>query len=259
MPAELTGRHDAVSQRGVAGDLAVFAGGQGRPGDLIGGAESLGGFAVIPPRLEGEHVGLGDVGLAGELLPDEGLAGLDRSPVHPRQQTQREHVLGPLTVFLGRADRLDGAERQRGHRDGMHHIIGQLVGLQRVCYVTHLRQVAFGEFVGIRDHHSAAGQVADVGLQRGRVHRDEHVRPVAGGQDVVVGDLNLEGRDSGQCACGGTDLGGIVRLSREVVAEERGLRGESVTGELHTVTGVAGESDDDLFQTLTVRRAAMGI
>ena len=186
------------------------------------------------------------------------LAGLDRSPVHPRQKAQREHVFGALAVFLRRTDRLDGAERQRGHRDGMHDVVGQLVGLQRVCYVTHLRQVALGEFVGVRDHHSAARQVADVGLQRRRVHRDEHVRPVAGGQDVVVGDLNLEGRDPGQCACGGPDLGGIVRLSRQVVAEKRCLRREPVAGELHAVAGVPGESDDDLFQALTVGAARKG-
>jgi hypothetical protein len=226
---------------------------QGRARHLIGGAESLGGFAVVPARLQREHVGLRDVGLAEELLPDEVLAGLDRSSVHPRQQAQREHVLGALSVLLGRADRLDGAERQGGHRDGVHDIVGQLVGLQRVCYVAHLGQIALGEFVGVRDHHAAARQVADVGLQCGRIHRDEHVGPVAGGEDVVVGDLNLEGRDTGQCACRSPDLGGIVRLGREVVTEDCGFRGEPVTGQLHAVAGVTGESDDDLFQALTVR------
>ena len=165
---------------------------------LVGGAEHLGRFAVVPARLQRQHVGLRDVGLAGELLPDEFLAGLDRPPVHPRQQAKREHVLGALAVLLRRTDRLDGPERQRRHRDGMHDVVGQFVGLQRVRYVAHLRQVALGELVGVRDHHSAARQVADVGLERRRVHGDENIGAVAGGQDVVVGDLNLEGRDPGQ-------------------------------------------------------------
>lgn len=99
----------------------------------------------------------------------------------------------------------------------MHHVVGQLVGLQRVGDVTHLGQVAFGELVGVRDHH-AARQVADIGLQRSGIHRDEDVGPVAGGQDVVVGDLNLERRDTGQSACGRADLGRVVRLGRQVVA-----------------------------------------
>ena len=154
--------------------------------------------------------------------------------------------------FFGRADRLDRPERQRGHRDGMHDVVGQLVGLQRIGDVAHLGQVALGELVGVGDHHPAARQVADVGLQRRRVHRDQDVGPVAGGQDVVVGDLNLEGRDPGQSACGGADLGGVVRLGRKVVAEKRGLRGEPVAGELHAVAGVTGETDDDLFEALTV-------
>ena len=249
---QLTGRDDAVRQRGVAGDLPVLAGRQRSLGHLVGGAESLGGFAVIPARLEGEDVGLGDIGLAEELLPDEVLAGLDRPPVHPRQQAQREHVLGALAVLLGRPDRLDGSQREGGHRDRVHDIFLELVGLQRVRYVTDLRQVALGELVGVRDHHAAAGQVPDVGLQRRGVHRDEHVRPVTGGQDVVVGDVDLERRDTRQGACGGPDLGGVIRLGRQVVAEKRCLRSEPVAGQLHPVAGVSGETDDDIFQALSI-------
>jgi hypothetical protein len=52
------------------------------------------------------------------------------------------------------------------------------------------------------------------------------------------------------------DLGGVIRLRRKVVAEERRLRGKPVTGELHTVTGIAGEADDYLFQLLPRRTGA---
>ena len=51
----------------------------------------------------------------------------------------------------------------------------------------------------------------------------------------------------------GADLGGVVRLGRQVVAEKRCLGSEPVTGELHAVAGVPGETDDDLFEALTGR------
>ena len=94
------------------------------------------------------------------------------------------------------------------------------------------------------------GQVADVGLERGGVHRDEDVGTVAGGEDVEVGDLDLERRDAGQRALGCADLGGVIRLRGKVVAEQSGLGGEPVTGELHAVAGVTREPDDDLLELL---------
>ncbi len=131
--------------------------------------------------------------------------------------------------------------------------------LQRVGLVADLGEVALGELVGVGDHQPAARQVVDVGLQRRRVHRDEDVGTVAGGQDVVVGDLDLERRDAGQRALWRADLGGVIRLCRKVIAEQGGLGGEPVTGELHAVTGVTGESDDDLFEFLSVTRSSVAV
>ena len=145
---------------------------------------------------------------------------------------------------------LDGAQRQRGHRDGLHDVVGQFVGLERVGLVADLGEVALGELVGVGDDQAAARQVADVGLERGGVHRDEHVGPVACGEDVEVGDLDLERRDAGQRALWCADLGGVIRLRRKVIAEQRGFGGEPVTGQLHAVAGVTGESDDDLLELL---------
>jgi hypothetical protein len=45
-------------------------------------------------------------------------------------------------------------------------------------------------------------------------------------------------------------------LRRKVIAEQRGFGGEAVTGQLHAVAGVTGESDDDLFELLP-RAAAL--
>ena len=94
------------------------------------------------------------------------------------------------------------------------------------------------------------GQVAQVGLQRRGVHRDEHVGGVARRQDVVVGEVQLEAGHPGQGALGGADLGGEVGQRRQVVAERGGLGGEPVAGQLHAVAGVAGEADDDAVELL---------
>ncbi len=183
------------------------------------------------------------------------LCSSSRPYIHD-SRPEGEHVLGALTVLLGRADRLDRAEGQRGHRDRLHDVVGQLVGLQRVGLVADLGEVALGELVGVGDDQSTAGQIGDVGLQRGGVHRHQDVGAVARGEDVVVGDLDLEGRDAGQGALRSADLGGVIRLRGKVVAEQGRLGGEAVTGELHAVAGVAGESDDDLLELLPGRPRA---
>jgi hypothetical protein len=80
-------------------------------------------------------------------------------------------------------------------------------------------QVALGELVGVRDDRRSARQVADVRLERGRVHRDQHVGRVARCHHVVVGEVQLEARDAGQRALRGTDLGREVGQGGQVVAE----------------------------------------
>ena len=59
----------------------------------------------------------------------------------------------------------------------------------------------------------------------------------------MVGDVDLERRNSGDRPGRGPDLGGEVRHGREVVAERGADVGEAVACELHPVAGVAGEAD----------------
>ena len=69
----------------------------------------------------------------------------------------------------------------RGQRDRVHVPGLQRAVLERVRGVADLGEVALGELVGVDDDRRAAGQVAQVGLERGRVHRHEHVGRVARG------------------------------------------------------------------------------
>ena len=120
--------------------------------------------------------------------------------------------------------------------------------LEGVAGVADLDEVALRELVGVDDDVSTSRQVLEVGLQRRGVHRDQDARRIARGHDVVVGEVQLEGRHPGQRPGWCADLGGEVRKRREVVAEGRCLGGEPVAGELHAVAGVAGESDDHAVQ-----------
>ena len=87
-------------------------------------------------------------------------------------------------------------------------------------------------------------------LSAAGIHRDEHVRLVSRRQDVVVGEVNLEAGDARKRAGGRADLGGKVRQRGEVVSEDGGLAREAVPGQLHAVSGVAGEADHDPLELL---------
>ena len=212
-PGDLPRGHDPVGDRGVAGDLAVVARGQRRRRDVVGHGERLGGLAVRVARTEREHVRLGEVGSLRELLPQEPFGALGGPVVHPRQQTQGEHVLRALGVLLAQPGLLQRAAGQRRHRDLVHRVALQRAVVERRDRVADLGQVPLGELVGVHDQDAAGGQVGDVRLQRGGVHRHQHVRPVAGGEDVVVREVQLERRHARQRPGGCPDLGGEVRAA----------------------------------------------
>ena len=122
--------------------------------------------------------------------------------------------------------------------------------LERAALVADLGQVPLGELVGVDDQVAAPRQVLEVGFQGGGVHRDEHVRRVTRREDVVVGELQLETRYAGEGASRGPDFRREIRHSGQVVTEDRRLLGEPVSRELHAVTRVTGEPDDDVIELL---------
>jgi len=128
--------------------------------------------------------------------------------------------------------------------------VAECAVLERVRLVARLLEVPVVERVRVHDHGAALGEVAQVDFERCRVHRDEHARLIAGREDVVVREVDLESRDAGQRARRCADLRGKVGQRREVVPEDRSLAREAIAGELHPVTGVAGEPDHDPFEVL---------
>ena len=176
--------------------------------------------------------------------------GLDRAAVHPGQQPEREHVLRARGVLAGEAELLDRLDGHPGQVDHAERVVGQRAVLERVVGVPRLGQVAAGEVVAVHDQRGARAHVGQVGLERGRVHRHQHVGGVTGGQDVVVGEVHLERGDARQGALGCADLGREVGQRHQVVAEGSRLLGEPVTRELHPVAGVTREPDDHPIELL---------
>ena len=140
--------------------------------------------------------------------------------------------------------------RHRGDRHRVHVVLLERGVIQRAALVADLGQVPLGELVGVDDQVTASRQVLDVGLQGGRIHRDQDVRRVTRGEDVVVGELQLETRYARESTGRSPDLGREVRHGGQVVTEDGGLLREPVSRELHAVTRVAGEPDDDVIELL---------
>ena len=163
-----------------------------------------------------------------------------------------EGVTTRYTYGDGQAGQTGRAARQRHRRqrNGMNVVAVQCAVLERVRVVTRLGQVSLRERVLVDDQRPTAREVAQVRLQRGRVHRDEHVRRVARRQDVVVGEVNLEPGDARQRAGRCPDLSREIREGREVVPEHGGLARKAPARQLHAVAGVAREADDDAVDLL---------
>ena len=250
----LAGGGDEPERQGqVAGDLPVAAGRHRGGRDLVRDREDLGRLAEGVAGLEGGDVRVADRRLVRELGGEERERALGRAVVEPGQQAQGEHVLGPGGVLAGQPELLDRRDGHARQVERVQLVVGQRAVLERVGRVADLGQVAGGEVGGVGDDEPAAGHVGDVRLERGRVHRDEHVGAVARRHDVVVGEVELEARHPGQRARRGADLGGEVRQGRDVVAEHRGVGREPVPGELHAVAGVTREADDHAVERADLR------
>ena len=128
-----------------------------------------------------------------------------------------------------------------------HLPFGEAAVLERIGLIARLGEVARGELALVGDDQPAVAQVVDIGLQRRRVHRDQHVGLVAGGLDRGRAEIDLEGGDAEGRALRRADFGREIGEGGEVVAGERGRQGELPAGQLHAVAAVAGKADDDRF------------
>ena len=197
-------------------------------------------------------------GRAAELLVDPADRRLLAALVQPEHQAEGEEVLGQVDLLAGHVEAFERARVERRDRDLEDGVrLERAVG-QRVARVGRLVEVLLGERVAVDDQRAARRQVADVRLERRRVHRHEDVRLVAGRVDVRRREADLEARHAGQRAGRGADLGREVGQRADVVAEDRRGPGELRAGQLHPVAGIAGEPDGDPFELADVRVELLG-
>ncbi len=194
-------------------------------------------------------------GSPAEALGDPLDGRLDGAGVHPADEAEGEEVLGALGVTRLDPGLLADLLGDGGHGDLVDRVGGQRAVGQRVGLVAGLGQVPLLEGVAVDDQDGPLGHQVDVGLEGGRVHGHEHVGRVARGEDVVVRDVDLEGRHPVDRAGRGPDLGREVREGGQVVAQQGAAGREAVAGQLHAVAGVPGEAHDDLVQLLGVLRS----
>jgi hypothetical protein len=245
-PAGDARRDQPERGRGGAVDVAVRAGPQRGGLDVVLNVKQLGGLAEVVARVERCQIGRQDWAVLGELLLDPLLRHLHGTRVHPRQDAECEQVLGACAVATGHAlDVLGGPDGHARHRQAMDVKLGETAVLERVGVVARLREVALVERVVVDHDRRATLERVDVRLQRGRIHRHEHVRRVARGEDVTRGEVDLEGGHAPQRPRGRANLGRVVGCRRKVVPEDRRRVGETPADELHTVARVARNTDDN--------------
>ncbi len=247
----LGGGGDEPPRRGrVPGDVHVLPRLQHGRTDLVGRFEELGRLAEVEAGLEGAEVCLFDHGIGREALFDPLLGTLGRAGVEPADQPEGEEVLGPFGVTGLDAGLLAHLGGDRGHGNLIDGVGGERTVAEGAGRVPGLGQVPFVERIDVDDEGGTGRKRGCVGLQGSRVHGHQHIGVVARSQDVVIGDVDLEGRYTGQGPRRCADLGGEVGERGQVVAEQGRGCGEPVTGQLHAVAGVAGEANDDAVEYL---------
>ena len=116
-------------------------------------------LAEAPAGPERGQVGGHDV--TGELGADPLLRDLGRAVVEPAQHAEREQVLGLLGVAARHAlEVLDGARRERAHRDPLDGEAVERAVLERVDLVARLLHRAHGERVLVDEDRGAAAASA---------------------------------------------------------------------------------------------------
>ena len=245
--AEFGGGDQAPRQRRVAVDVGVGTRLQRRFADDDSLRPKFGRLAVGVARVERRAVGRRHQLPVGKLGVDPVQRGLDRSAVHPGQKAQGEEIFGAVSVARFDAQLLAGVLGEAGHRHLDDLVAGEVVTVDRIVVVAGLGQVPLFEGVAVEDDGAPGDQGVEVRFESRRVHGHKHVGGIAGGGDVVVGDVDLEGGHAGQGSGRGADLGRVFGEGGQVVAEHGAGCCEAVAGELHTVTRVARKPDDDLI------------
>src|SRR5262249_9834660 len=190
-PASLDRSGDEPERSGfIAGDLAVFAGSDGRFLYTIVSRKYLGCFGVSKARLERGGIGLGDLSVLFEPVSDPFHSRLKRPVVQPIHQSQRPEILATVDFLTG--DLYFVSQRRPVHCGNgylEHPVVLKRPIFQRIRSVPGLLQVVFSKGIGIYYQDAAFLEISEIDSQRSRVHGDQNIRLVAGCANVVAGEV----------------------------------------------------------------------
>ncbi len=121
---------------------------------------------------------------------------------------------------------------------------------QRIRFHLRFAQIVFAEIIFVDDQDSVFLQVRDIHFQRGRVHRHQRIHGISRSKNIRRGKLNLETAHSRQRAGRSANLSGIIGKRRKVISIQSHSIRELVSGNLHSVAGIAAKPDYRAVQNL---------
>ena len=244
--AGLPGRSGkAETERVVAGETSVFSRSERlRPADadLADAAR----FGPAEAGVQRTRVGVDGDRVLRERLLDPAENRVERALKETARQAEREEVPAPVRFARHqRSDLGEGFAIEPIDRHKKRAVGGEDAVLERVVDVAGLHEFGRHERVAVGDEQTARRQVGQMKLERGRVHGDERVEPIADGMDRVIGEADLKRVNRFEAAVRRPDLARQQRDRVHVVADPVRCGGELQPGEKHAVARVAGEAERD--------------
>ena len=199
---------EAERQRRVAGDVAVLPGRDRRRLDLVRVGEDLGGLAEVVAGAQHADVGVDQL---------RGLLEALRRSTSPSTRSGRwnsQDVSPSAKKFLQRLTVRAGRLVSRSVA-AVSLVMSTSNSWKRVSEPSASGldvYSAFFRFCSVNCSLSTikmpfGAQVADVDLERRRIHGDQHVEVVARREDLAAGEVQLKAGDAGERARGRADLG----------------------------------------------------
>ena len=208
----LGGGNQAVRGGLVAGDVHVASRHLLFRLDAVGGGHArVGVVTVVITSLNHLDVILCNSRLLGKLLTQEIGNEAQVAVEQPAHQTQGKHIAALQDGLVVHACVFQAVLHHRGQWAG-HHAVGVDAHLAEVVVGLEgsFLQVFRTKRVGVDDNRSLRLSIAVLRLERGGIHRHEHVAEVARGVHLTCTNVHLKTRDTGERALRGADVSGIV-------------------------------------------------
>ena len=100
----------------------------------------------------------------------------------------------------------------------MYVVAAEAAVFERVFLVPSFAEAIAIEWIGIDNDGPARIEIGQIGLERGRVHRHQHLRRVTRGVEIVGGKIDLIAAQPGDGSGRSADFGGNVGKGTDVVA-----------------------------------------